>query len=159
MLFECPIETGMVVETHLLSHFLQRDAPGDEGFRGFHPFFRQKLMEGGLGLALEELSHGRNADLKMFSHRLQRDPLIQIAVHISRNLIQQLLLALGSAKPFFGGMLFLHALVLLCIDLTEAFIEGSVNRPGNGAFHNASGVKRRIANPRRLTDTSMCKLK
>ena len=108
VLHKCTVEAGMVRIADVLAYVLQGKSLADEGLGGSHPALGEELVEGDAGFVLKQLGHGGNAHIKGIGYHLQRNATLQVGIHIGADLIQQMLLALGSCGAFIGGSVFCH---------------------------------------------------
>lgn len=101
---ECPVEGGMVPVTGFLAHLFQRHAFPDQLYYHFHPAVGHKIVECSGCFQLEQLGHCRYADAAVGGDHLQGDFFRQMGVHISRDLIQKVLLSLAGTWAFLTSL-------------------------------------------------------
>ena len=100
MLAESPVEGGMILIPNHLTDLLQREAFPDVIFRHHHPAVGHKIVECHIRLLLEHLGHGGHTDTAVGGNDPQGDPLIQMSIYISRDLLQHGVFSLCGTGAF-----------------------------------------------------------
>ena len=100
MLAESPVESGVVLITYHLSHLLQRVVFPDQAVCLHHSALCDKIVEGAVGLFLKQLGHRGYTDTAVGGNDPQREPLLQMGIHIGSDFRHHGVLSLCGTGAF-----------------------------------------------------------
>ena len=124
-LAESPVEGGVVLVTDHLSHLLQRNTFADQSVSHDHPPLCHKIVEGAVCLLLKQLGYRGNTDTAVGGNDLQRDPLLQMGIHIGGDPGHHGIFSLCGTGAFLTHYLFhLFRKVLLIYDCKPMAVLG-----------------------------------